>query len=136
MAANSASHLGYLQVHGGIETVGMRICIKVLDKCQHQHAVRQALWSSQAHGLNGYRSADDGALRGTYCDIGCLPTRISNKMPVTTGEARLQLVHTTRAKPAGKRCRQHSCRDTCAAAVWVVGNRIQHGNGPASRCMR
>lgn len=102
IAANSASHLGYLQVRGDDESIGMRICINLLDKCQHQHAVRQALWSSQAHGLKGHRSAKAGALRDAYCDMGCLPTRISNRMPVTTGEARLQLVHTTRAKPTGE----------------------------------
>ena len=50
----------------------------------------------------GHRSEKAGALRDAYCDMGCLPTRISNRMPVTTGEARLQLVHTTRAKPTGE----------------------------------
>ena len=77
----------------------------------------KALWSSEAHGLDRYKSADDGALHDAYCDIGCLPTRISNKMPVTTGEARLQLVHTTRAKPTGRQRCQLGGRDACAAAV-------------------
>ena len=108
IAANSASHLGYLQVQGANESVGLHICMKLLDKCQHQHAIRPALRSSQAHGPSGYRSANDSALRDTHCDIGCLPTRISNRMPVTTGEARLQLVQTTRAKPTDKRRSQQS----------------------------
>ena len=50
IAANSASHLGYLQVQGAKEEVGLHICMKLLDKCQHQHAIRPALRSSQAHG--------------------------------------------------------------------------------------
>ena len=125
IAANSASHLGYLQVQGADKSIGMRICIKTLT------AADTSMLSGKHCGAA--RHVASHALRDTYCDIGCLPTRISNKMPVTTGEARLQLVQTTRAKPTGKRRCQQSCRETCAAAVLEVGNRIQHRTTPASR---
>ncbi len=35
-----------------------------------------------------------------YCEKGCPPVSISNKMPVTTGDARLQRVATVRDMPA------------------------------------